>query len=114
VKLAALLLALLAACGPKPSPNSKPDPNPKPKPDPEPDPDPAMAEVLAALRLHRDMMCVCGDVACVEKVEATQFEWGFGHKQLVDRAKPTPDQQAEATALIEATEECAHALRPDP
>ncbi|MBZ0237780.1 MAG: hypothetical protein K8M05_36030 [Deltaproteobacteria bacterium] len=72
-----------------------------------------MTEVLDALRTQRDRMCACRDATCVDDAEVAQFEWGFAHKELVDRAKPTPAQQAEATALIEATEACAHELRPD-
>lgn len=72
-----------------------------------------MAEILDALRAHRDRMCACTDATCVDDTEVAQFEWGFEHKPLVDRARPTPAQQAEATALIEATEACAHELRPD-
>jgi hypothetical protein len=108
--IVALLLASISACGPKPQP--APNPKPDPKPAPKPTPDPAMVEVLDALRTHRDRMCACADEACVEKVEAEQFEWGFDHKALVDRSKPTPAQQQEASVLIEATEHCAHALRP--
>ena len=93
------LIAALAACGPQPQPQ------------PQPQPDPAMAEVISALRTQRDHMCACGDEACVEKVEAEQFEWGFAHKELVDHTKPTRAQQKEATALIEAAEHCAHSIR---
>jgi hypothetical protein len=71
-----------------------------------------MAEVIEALRTQRDRMCACADVACVDKVEAEQFEWGFAHKALVDRARPTPAQETEAQMLIEAAEHCAHELRP--
>lgn len=107
----AALVVLAVACGPK-QPHSQPPPQQQP-PQPQPQPDPAMAEVIAALRLHRDRMCACTDAACVEQVEVEQFEWGFAHKELVDHAKPTKAQQDEATTLIEATEECAHKHRPD-
>jgi len=98
----------LVACGAGPHASGA---RPQPDATPAPKPDPAMAEVLATLRLHRDQMCACADAACAEKAEAEHFEWGFAHKELVDHVKPTPAQQKEASTLIEAAEECAHAVR---
>jgi hypothetical protein len=112
-----VLVALVAACGPKPRPprqqatgdrqQATGNGNPKPPPGEE-----AMSEVLEALRVQRDRMCACTDATCVDDAEADQFEWGFTHKELVDRAHGTPEQNKQADTLIEATEACSHKLRP--
>jgi hypothetical protein len=75
--------------------------------DAAPPPDPAMAEVLIFLEEQRAAQCACTDAACAEEVEALGFQWGFEHKALLDRARPTPDQDAAARVAIEATEACA-------
>ena len=100
----ALLVLLLAACG-GPTPAA-----PRPLPidagvDAPPD-DPAMAEVLVWLRQQRAAMCACTDVACADETDALGFDWSFAHKTLLDSARPSPAQDAEAHALNEATEAC--------
>jgi|GEM_PF-3535409 len=69
-------------------------------------PDPAMAEVLVWLAQQRDATCACSDAACAEETDALGFDWSFAHRALLDAARPTPAQQDEAHAIIEATEAC--------
>jgi hypothetical protein len=102
--VARALLLFAATCG-GPTPAT-----PRPAPidagvDGAPD-DPSMAEVLIWLRQQRDAMCVCADAACADETDALGFDWSFAHKALLDAAKPTPAQDAEAHALNEATEAC--------
>lgn len=107
-RAAPLLLLLAVACGSRPQPQRQRQRQPQPQPPGEA----AMAEVIVALRAQRDRMCSCADAACVEEAEAAQFEWGFTHKELVDRAHGTRAQNHEADTLIEEAEACSHELRP--
>lgn len=112
-----LLGLVVAACGAKqqqkPATGNREPATGNARPQPRSSPgESAMAEVLEALRAQTQRMCACSDADCVEQAEADQFEWGFTHKELVDRAHGTPDQNHEADALIEQTETCSHKLRP--
>lgn len=69
-------------------------------------PDPATAALLAALHEQRDRACACADAACGEDAEALAVQWGLDHPDVVRAARPTPDQQRELAALIEAAEAC--------
>jgi hypothetical protein len=117
VTRAALIALALVACGARGRQASdvrRQEEGVRPQPDASPQSpgEQAMADVLQALRAQRDRMCACADAACVEAAEADQFEWGFTHKELVDRAQGTPDQNHEADTLIDETETCSHKLRP--
>jgi hypothetical protein len=109
---AVALAALLAACGGPPPPTG---PAPAPvdagvdaAPDAPPDPD--HAALLAALTGFRDRACACADAACAEQVEVDQVQWGFDHKPLLDRVRPTPEQNRALHAISEETEGCIHRL----
>ncbi len=105
---AVALAAVLAACGAPPPPAT-----PAPAPvdagvdaalDAPPDPD--LAALLAALTGFRDRACACADAACAEQVEVDQVQWGFDHKPLLDRVRPTPEQNRALHAITEETEAC--------
>jgi hypothetical protein len=106
------VLAALAGCGgpqpraPSPTPiDAGADAAPVDAAPPAPV-DPATAELLAALREQRDRACACTDAACGEDAEALAVQWGLDHPDVVRAARPTPDQQRELAALIEAAEAC--------
>lgn len=104
---AALAALALAACG-APPPADRPTP---PAPvdaavDAPPPPDPATAALLAALAEQRDVACACADAACADEAAALAVQWGLDHPDVVRAATPTPAEQAEAQALIEAAEHC--------
>ena len=114
-RAAALVAVTALACG-GPTPGATPRPPPPPDAAVDaPPPDPATAALLAALREQRDRACACTDAACADDAEALAVQWGLDHPDVVRAARPSPAEQAEASALIDAAERCLDAIdRPPP
>lgn len=108
---AAALAALLAACG-GPPPPATPAPIPADAGVDAPPPDPAAAELISILSGFRDRACACADAACAEEVEVAQVQWSFEHRPLLDRAQPTPAQDAALRAVVEELEACVERFAP--
>jgi hypothetical protein len=103
---AALALLGLAACGAPPPADRPTPPPPVDAAVDAPPPDPATAALLAALAEQRDRACACRDPACADDAAALAVQWGLDHPDVVRAATPTPAEQAEADALLEAAERC--------
>ena len=117
ISRAALALLCLAACG-APPPADRPTPPPPPAAVDAavdaPPRDPATAALLDALAEQRDRACACTDAACADDAAALAVQWGLDHPDVVRAATPTPAEQAEAQALIEAAEHCLGTGSPHP
>ncbi|MEZ4401385.1 MAG: hypothetical protein R3B06_15275 [Kofleriaceae bacterium] len=101
--------ALVAACGAPPRPTP---PAPAPPVDAgvdAPPADPAAATLIAALTEQRDRACACPDAACADEAAALAVQWGLDHPDVPRSARPSPAQEAEITALLDAAEACLDA-----